>query len=663
MSDARTVKEALRERVEELAQFLFPSGKREGVHWCVGNVTGAPGKSFKICIAGDKAGLWGDFADSRKHSRSLLDLWMQARNVDFTRALHEAAQWTQQPLNGSAPTTQRWSGNDKNARPINWQRCVDALSENDLERLGNQRWFSRAFCSWLHKRGLMGLWQKCIAFPIIDRTGTVIRAHVRESDSWVCEPKSKKESLHPLVVGDLANATEIHTSESQWDVFAVADRTDFYLDENKAFVATRGAQNAKLLRDLPLREDVEFYAWPQNDAAGWKWFKDVRAIVPGARQVVPPAKFKDPNAWTSASPDDGGAFKADLLRAIEDVGKEQRLTVLTLAEILALPIDEHSCMLGDQLLAKGQSLVIAGQPGLGKSRLALQLAVTCITGRSWCGIETHARGLRWLVLQSENGAERLKADCAALLKWGGDFDQLLLRIQVIRSDNDGFLCLADPEAVARIDATIQHIKPDGIIADPLRDFGIGDLNSDADMIATLRELSRIVRHGNPDRALVLLHHALTGRAGAAKAFGFERAGFARNSKALLGWARAQINVIPGAEESNEQLVLTCGKNSNGKEFPPIAVRLNSETMIYEPDEDFDMEGWRVEVATAKSSRVQPQILRELLGKSREYDRQEIVAVIREETGVQKTRAYELVRQAQGRGILRFNKISKIYALA
>ena len=67
--------------------------EREGNHWCVGDISGAPGQSFKICIAGEKAGLWGDFADSEKHSRSLLDLWMRARDVDFKTALREAAEW------------------------------------------------------------------------------------------------------------------------------------------------------------------------------------------------------------------------------------------------------------------------------------------------------------------------------------------------------------------------------------------------------------------------------------------------------------------------------------------------------------------------------------------------------------------------------------------
>jgi putative DNA primase/helicase len=100
MSDASPIKALLRERVAELAQYLFPNGHRQGAHWCIGDVTGAPGKSFKICIAGEKAGLWGDFADSLKHSQNLLDLWMVARNVDFKTALRQAAQWRGQPLNG-----------------------------------------------------------------------------------------------------------------------------------------------------------------------------------------------------------------------------------------------------------------------------------------------------------------------------------------------------------------------------------------------------------------------------------------------------------------------------------------------------------------------------------------------------------------------------------
>jgi hypothetical protein len=91
--DAKRIRELLLERVAELAEYLFPNGHREANHWLVGSINGEPGKSFDICIAGEKAGLWGDFADSKRHSRNLLDLWIAARNVDFKTALREASEW------------------------------------------------------------------------------------------------------------------------------------------------------------------------------------------------------------------------------------------------------------------------------------------------------------------------------------------------------------------------------------------------------------------------------------------------------------------------------------------------------------------------------------------------------------------------------------------
>ena len=111
MSDLGRVKELLRGRVEELAAYLFPDGRREGAHWCIGDITGSPGKSFKICLSGEKAGVWGDFADSQKHSRSLLDLWkameqdaFDSRGVD--REAEEARQRALlERLNGTEDNT------------------------------------------------------------------------------------------------------------------------------------------------------------------------------------------------------------------------------------------------------------------------------------------------------------------------------------------------------------------------------------------------------------------------------------------------------------------------------------------------------------------------------------------------------------------------------
>jgi hypothetical protein len=55
----------------------------------------------KSALPARKLDCGGDFAESGKHSRSLLDLWMHARKVDFKTALREAAEWLGQPLNRS----------------------------------------------------------------------------------------------------------------------------------------------------------------------------------------------------------------------------------------------------------------------------------------------------------------------------------------------------------------------------------------------------------------------------------------------------------------------------------------------------------------------------------------------------------------------------------
>src|SRR5205814_1379616 len=125
---------------------------------------------------------------------------------------------------------------------------------------------------------------------------------------------------------------------------------------------------------------------------------------------------------------------------------------------------------------------------------------------------------------------------------------------------------------------------------------------DTDMSATCNAIKRVGRAGNVERALIVLTHARTGKAGAMQAFGIERSGFARQSKMFMTAMRAVINVAPGSEENNELLILTCGKANLGKEFPPVAVRLDPNTMIYEPEPDFDIDGWREHLKGTKKQR-------------------------------------------------------------
>ncbi|MBA3830499.1 MAG: hypothetical protein H0X34_01120 [Chthoniobacterales bacterium] len=155
------------------------------------------------------------------------------------------------------------------------------------------------------------------------------------------------------------------------------------------------------------------------------------------------------------------------------------------------------------------------------------------------------------------------------------------------------------------------------------------------------------------------------RAGAVKAFGLERTGFARNSKMLQTWTRGLINIVPGSANDNETLVLTCGKNSNGPEFVPVAVRLNPETMIYEVAPDFDVSSWREQLASGKPQRpgFDAGLIRDLDFPEAALPKKAVVKLIGEETGCGFSRAYELVAEAVKRRILTLNRRTKTYAKA
>lgn len=365
-----------------------------------------------------------------------------------------------------------------------------------------------------------------------------------------------------------------------------------------------------------------------------------------------------------------GADAADLSRVVRSLADSRvqsggGLSIRRPDEILAMRFDEADCILGDRLLAKGQPMTILGAGGLGKSRLAHQLAACQIIGRPFLGLQTHGQPLKWLFLQGENSNRRLQDDLNALRALAAKNWPTVnefLRFHTLEKDHDGFLNLDSPATIARISDALSVHSPDVVVFDTLNCFAIGDPNKDADMRETCHAISRLTKQGNPARSSVVLHHALTGRAGASRATGYDRASFGRNSKVLQAWTRGQINVAPGSGEDNESLVLSCGKCSNGREFPPFAARLNPETMIYEVDHSFDLAGWQHEVSGTKENRnVSVGLVADLCTEA--MSKAALVKAIMQETGCGKTIAYRQIGRAEREKMLRKNPSTKAYVKA
>jgi hypothetical protein len=276
------------------------------------------------------------------------------------------------------------------------------------------------------------------------------------------------------------------------------------------------------------------------------------------------------------------------------------LTYRTPDEILAMQFDDGDIMLADRMLAEAETLALLGIGGLGKSRMLLQLAAAQIMGRPFLKLTTHGKPRKWLIIQTENSNRRLHEDFNRLKKWCEEdwpLVQANLVIHTIEKEEDSLIQMEDLEAVARLEKLIDEVKPDVVVWDPLKDTTWDDLNTDKVMANLLRTLARLSRKLNPRRAVVLAHHAITGKSGAAKAAGMQRASFGRNSKVLHSFCRAVINVVPAEEDDNRKLIFFCGKNNNGPEFKPFAVELG-EDFIYRVDDSFDMEEWKGEMGIA-----------------------------------------------------------------
>lgn len=340
----------------------------------------------------------------------------------------------------------------------------------------------------------------------------------------------------------------------------------------------------------------------------------------------------------------------------------QPLTMRKASDILAMEFSDDANIIGDFLVAEEQDTTIVGPAGSGKSRLVLQMYADTVRGKDFLNFKTCGAGKRWVIFNSENSNRRLKADFERLRNYCGNEWPTVdenLSVHTLESEDDGCLSLENPANAIRIEQVVRDLNPCVTVFDPLSEYGIRDLNRDEDMRASCKALARVAKAGNPKRANIVLHHTIVGRAGAAKAVGFDRGSYGRNSKALLGWARAQINLAPGSADSNDSLVVSCGKCSNGREFEPFAIRLNLATMIYEVDTGFDLNAWLVEFGGQKQSEPLVTIddVRELCqgGKSRA----DLAKLVQGE-GVSRQYAYKIIKKADRAKRIHFTKATDRY---
>lgn len=86
----KEISERLAGQADQVAAMLLPGGKPEnGKYWVCGDISGAPGKTLKVCIQGTYAGEWRDWANDTDKG-DLLDLWRLTKGITAAEAVKQA---------------------------------------------------------------------------------------------------------------------------------------------------------------------------------------------------------------------------------------------------------------------------------------------------------------------------------------------------------------------------------------------------------------------------------------------------------------------------------------------------------------------------------------------------------------------------------------------
>ena len=93
--------------------------------------------------------------------------------------------------------------------------------------------------------------------------------------------------------------------------------------------------------------------------------------------------------------------------------REPRIRFFAPSELRDYQPDTDILLVGDCNIARGETFILAGEPGVGKSLAATQLAVSGATQRDWFGLTVH-RQFRTMIVQTENGRYRLRLEYSSL---------------------------------------------------------------------------------------------------------------------------------------------------------------------------------------------------------------------------------------------------------
>lgn len=614
----------LASRADEVASLLLPAGKKVGHDWCAGSTSGDAGKSLKVRVEGDKKGMWIDFAGGADEKGDLIGLWKQVRGLTLDQANKEALEWLGIPDDEFAPETsariettkpqESWKklqarlrkGTQAEISAVAELRKIPNTAGLELASNANQLWFA-------------DVWDKDgfdhASWILTDDSRVNAQARKMDGTPWVEAGKCKTiygtSSKWPIGISGV-NGHDIAFVEGSPDLLAAWHLIWLKgLKDKISPVAMFGGTVAIPPETYPLFAGKTVYLFPHSDAegkkAGERWASQLRqakvSAVVNFEIKLKTGKDLNDLVATQGMTDDSGNLPDVFAKMFIPVSAGY--TVWRPADFRAWEPPPNVNILGGGYIRRKQLTTLIGPPGVGKSRLSLWMACLHITGRQFFGLDMQNGPAKWLFFGNENDPMRQKSDLDWFYRNLTTEEQAKvdshLFLHVIDKPDDGIITLADDEAFKKLCITLKEVQPEVVVFDPWGNMIEGNENDNEEVRKTLKLLLRAIQQNCPEAAIVVIHHARTGKSTAIEAGNnYSGGSLGRGSKALVSSARCELALWPGDASDSSKLVLTCEKANNVQKFEPKGLLF--ENGIYTTNEAFDVEAWRDDIEGNRSTK-------------------------------------------------------------
>jgi archaellum biogenesis ATPase FlaH len=312
--------------------------------------------------------------------------------------------------------------------------------------------------------------------------------------------------------------------------------------------------------------------------------------------------------------------------ARKDARRDDALKFITGDDLLEMQLNEPPNILSGGILPARGSLIITGDSGVGKSLLALEMALSLSHGLNLWDMKV-GKPYRVIIFQAENPTHSLQYRLRRIMEGHG----LASSPNLIITDPRLRVNLQNPRDLRKLTAMIEKAQAEIAILDPLSSYHQVNENDNIAMRAVLDNLTAI-SHETGCAWIVLHHHGKPSK---------DRKWEFRGASSIRDWCDTMAALIPKPQDDPNKVLRLL-------RFDKVRHGPAHRDLLLERDHYF------CHLLTEEEWKAPPSLVVEVLkglgGSARLND---LAKELGEKAGVSKKTAYRAINNARGRGITRY----------